>query len=83
MTPSMRSSAWRELLFTGYGCRPDFAAYKMRMLVEYLLYYRKRAPNREIPDPAWLDAQWMNLIDARDWDALTWYPNAKQDASDP
>jgi hypothetical protein len=83
LTPSMCSYAWREPLFKGYGGWPDFAAYKMRMLVEYLLYYRKRAPSREIPDPAWLDARWMDLIQARDWHELIWYPNAKQDERDP
>jgi len=74
LTPAMHSLAWRRPLFDGYGSWPDFNDYKTRLLVEYLLYYRLRAPAREVPDPAWLDGRWLDLIQAGDWDELAWYP---------
>ena len=74
LTPSLRSYAWRKPFFEGYGRWPDFRAYKMRLLSEYVLYYRSQPQCREVPDPAWLDQRWSTLIKAQDWDALLWFP---------
>jgi aminoglycoside phosphotransferase len=68
LTPNMRSFAWRKPFFDGYGTRPDFEGYKMRLLYYILYELEKGTINR------WMEDHWIRLIQAEEWDELTWYP---------
>jgi aminoglycoside phosphotransferase len=73
LTPALRSHAWREALFAGYGRRPDFAGYRLRLWY-YLLCELGRAWSTSVPDPEWLSRQWPALLAANTWDDLVWFP---------
>lgn len=73
LTPDMRSFRWREPFFEGYGSTPAFEGYKMRVLY-YLLSQVGRSGTRQVPDQAWLQGQWLNLIHAPDCEQLAWFP---------
>ena len=45
----------------------------MRVLY-YLLYELEKVNGRMVPDLAWLEAQWMDLIQAQNWEELVWFP---------
>lgn len=73
LTPALKGTTWRDDFFEGYGHRPEFDGYRRRLLCS-LLNDVGKSYSRLIPDPAWLNGQWENLIDAADWNDLTWYP---------
>ncbi len=73
MTPALDSYDWRAPLLDAYGHWPELEGYKLRLLY-YLLHELFRNDSRMVPDQAWLDAQWMDLIHASEWDELCWFP---------
>ena len=73
LVPSTRSFAWRDPFYEGYGHRPTFEGYKMRVLY-YLLYELGKAHSRMVPDPGWQEKRWMDLAGAGTWQDLTWFP---------
>ena len=73
LTPSAGSVAWREPFFAAYGRRPNLESHKIRIL-DYLLSYLPGCPKDMMPDLCWLRQHWMEVIDAREWDGLVWYP---------
>ena len=46
----------------------------MLRLFYYLLHELLKLQSCIVPDRAWLDAHWMNLIHAREWNELAWFP---------
>jgi hypothetical protein len=75
LTPCTGSVTWREPFFAGYGRWPGFEGYKMRALY-YLFYELGKAQSRAVPDPAWLNERWLDLIDAQSWQDFVWFPVA-------
>jgi aminoglycoside phosphotransferase (APT) family kinase protein len=73
LTPALGSSGWRAPFLDAYGRWPALEGYKLR-LYYYLLHELFKAQSRVVPDRAWLDAHWMDMIQAGEWDELVWYP---------
>jgi aminoglycoside phosphotransferase (APT) family kinase protein len=73
LTPRVRSFAWRPPFFQAYGRWPAFEGYKIRLLY-YLLCELDKPRSSMIPERSWLADRWVELIEARDWDELAWFP---------
>jgi aminoglycoside phosphotransferase len=73
LTPALRSDAWREPFFAGYGRRPGLEAHVLR-LSYYLLCGLDSAWRPHVPDPQWLVSQWPSLLSATRWEDLHWFP---------
>lgn len=80
LTPALRSTAWREPFFAGYGSWPGFDGYKRRLLY-YLLFEVGKAQSPMIPDADWLSQRWSGMIHAVDWSQLGWYPQHMKEAT--
>ena len=73
LTPALGASGWRAPFLDAYGRWPELEGYKLRLLY-YLLHELFRPQSDVVPDRAWLGGRWADLIYAREWDELSWFP---------
>jgi aminoglycoside phosphotransferase len=73
LTPALRSYAWRDPLFGGYGRWPRLEGHVLR-LSYYLLCGLDSVWGAHVPDPEWLVRQWPALLAANQWEQLDWFP---------